>query len=381
MTTTLESALRDHSLRVLLDNQAQNGAFIACPNMPDYQYSWFRDGAYIAYALTLDGELISQPDDGSMGAQWESLYGFHQWCADRINERDERIERAISAVEQGHMPDMGDVLNARYRVNGVEGPDDWPEFQLDGIGAWLWSLGEFIDHVGFDPLPVSWEDAVERAARYLAALWRVPCYDCWEERAQDVHISTLAAIFAGLGAAEKLLPNMDFGATRAEIRTFVLDKGLTPGGELAKSVGIDMVDANLLMVAVPYRLLEPDDPIMVRTVVRIERELHAPTGGVHRHLEDVYYGGGAWVLLALHLAWYYAELGDAERAKSILRWAETTADADGNLPEQVITSMLAPEHYDPWVTQRGAIAAPLLWTHAEYLIVCHKLGVSYSARK
>src|SRR5664279_3757338 len=217
--------------------------------MLDYQYSWFRDGAYIAYALTLDGEGISAVDKGSISAQWESVFRFHNWCAERINERAERIQRAIDSVARGELPHSGDVLNARYRVDGQEGPDEWPEFQLDGIGTWLWSLQAYIDHIGFTPLPVAWEMAVELSARYLVALWHTPCYDCWEERGTQVHISTLAAIFAGLAAAEKLIPGTDFSETKAEIRTFVLEHGLTPGGELAKSVGVNMVDANLLTVA------------------------------------------------------------------------------------------------------------------------------------
>ncbi len=368
--------LREHSLRVILQNQHANGAYLACPNMPDYQFSWFRDGAYIAYALTLDGNTVSEPFAGSMGAQWESAFRFHTWCAERINERAERIERAIKSVRQGRAPDMADVLNARYRVEGQEGPDEWPEFQLDGIGTWLWSLKEYIDYTGFTPLPVAWEDAIERAARYLAALWRTPCYDCWEERGTEIHISTLAAIYAGLNAAEQLLPALKdrFSPICASIRAFVLEDGLTPGDELAKSVGLDMVDANLLTAAVPHGLFAPNSPLVARTVARIERDLHARTGGVHRHVEDVYYGGGAWVLLALHLGWYYAEAGDRERAQAEFDWALTQTDAEGNLPEQVISSMLAPAHYDPWVAQRGEIASPLLWSHAEYLILSHKLA-------
>ena len=159
------------------------------------------------------------------------------------------------------------------------------------------------------PCPLDWEQAVITTSRYLAALWRTPCYDCWEERGSDLHISTMGAIYAGLMAAQKLVPAWIRVTTAQAIRDFVLAHGLTPGGELAKSVGLDMVDANLIGVAVPHGLLSPTDPIMQRTVARIERELHAPDSGVHRHLDDVYYGGGVWVLLALWLAWYYLETG------------------------------------------------------------------------
>lgn len=372
--SALGQGLLGHSRAVILHNQQPSGAYLACPTMPDYRFSWFRDGAFIAYALTLDGDAGQIGYAGSMAAQWESAQAFHDWCASTINRRADAIERTITRAYNNDPLEPADLLNTRYKPDGTAGPDDWPEFQLDGLGTWLWSLAELVPRMRLEPLPVPWENAVRLVARYLAALWQVPCYDCWEERGDDLHVSTLAAIYAGLQAAEGLVPVLDFRAERAALRAFVLEQGLTPTGELAKSIGIDMVDANLLGVAVPHGLLAPDDPIMVRTVARIERELHPPGSGIHRHLDDVYYGGGAWVLLALWLAWYYVAAGEPEKARALLRWSAEQADADGNLPEQVVPPMLAPHHYAPWVAQRGPIANPLLWTHAMYLIVHHLLA-------
>jgi GH15 family glucan-1,4-alpha-glucosidase len=361
--------LTERSLEVILAHQDAGGGFLACPVMPDYQFSWFRDGAYIAYALTVDGIEQSAHHGWSMAAQWEAAYRFHSWCADRINEREDRLVRAVETVARGETPAPQDLLNARYRVDGVEGPDDWPEFQLDGPGTWLWSLAEYIKTTGFTPLPREWERAVEMTARYLAALWRLPCYDCWEERGSDVHTSTLGAIYAGLKAARQLVPHLNYDAVCEEIRAYVLEHCVTPTGELAKSAGIDMVDANLLTVALPHGMFALDDPLMLRTLQRIETDLCASTGGVHRHRDDVYYGGGAWVLLDLWRAWYYAELGQQEKAQAILTWVESTADIEGHLAEQVNSAMLAPDHYAPWVEERGEIANPLLWTHAMYMLV------------
>jgi GH15 family glucan-1,4-alpha-glucosidase len=369
VSPTHSQHLHERSVSILLDNQQPGGAYLACPNMPDYQFSWFRDGAYIAYALVLNGRIASLRHEGSMAAQWESAARFHTWCADMINSRAERLERCIERAASGLPLVVTDTLNARYRPDGGEGPDGWPEFQLDGPGTWLWSLAEFVTWTRVSPLPLAWEQAVITVARYLAALWQTPCYDCWEERGDTLHVSTLGAIYAGLNSAQQLVPGLDLGDTSQQIRDFVLRHGLTPGGELAKSVGLDMVDANLLSVAVPHGLLRPDDPIMQRTVARIERELHAPGSGVHRHLQDVYYGGGVWVLLALWLAWYYLEKGDAHHADKLITWSESQADADCQLPEQVNAVMLAPRFYGEWVRRRGPIAHPLLWTHAKYLIV------------
>jgi len=370
---TYAETLAAHSRRVILEHQQPSGAYLAGPLMPDYQFSWFRDGAFIAYTLMLDGEAAPIGFGGSMAAQWESAQSFHDWCAHVILRRAEGLERCIAQAACGEPFDPRDTLNARYDASGEAGPDDWPEFQLDGPGAWLWSLQEFVVRFRLYPLPREWAHAVELAARYLAALWQQPCYDCWEEHPAHVHISTLAAIYGGLRAAEKLVPALDFSATTEAIQAFVRTHGLTPGGELAKWMGADAVDANLIAAAVPFGLLAPDDPIMERTIARIERDLHAPDSGVHRYLGDVYYGGGAWVLLALWLAWYYAERGLTDRGKVLLAWAERQADEAGNLPEQVAPPMLAPDHYAPWVAQRGPIARPLLWSHAKYLLARHAL--------
>jgi GH15 family glucan-1,4-alpha-glucosidase len=369
VTALHDHPLHRHSLAVLLANQQPGGGYLACPNMPDYRYSWFRDGAFVAYALTVDGFRANATHTGLMDAQWNSAGKFHNWCVEIINHRTKSIERTIERAKAGLPLVMADTINARYRADGTAGPDDWPEFQLDGPGSWLWSLAEYVERVRLRPLPTEWEHAVITTARYLSALWRTPCYDCWEERGEDIHISTLGAIYAGLAAAQRLVPRLETNAVAHDIRAFVLANGLTPSGELAKSVGLDMVDANLIGVTVPHGLLSPTDPIMQRTIARIERDLHAPGSGIYRHVDDVYYGGGPWVLLALWLAWYYLEVGDTARAADLIAWSDQQADADLNLPEQVNTSLLAPSHYSEWVKIRGPVANPLLWTHANYLIV------------
>jgi GH15 family glucan-1,4-alpha-glucosidase len=371
--------LYEYSRKVLLDNQQPGGGYLACPVMPDYQFSWFRDGAFIAYALTIDGAHDGIAYKQWMAAQWDSVSAFHDWCATRVNDRREALERTIARAARGEALVLADTLNARYKADGSEGPGDWPEFQLDGAGLWLWSLEYFVKAQGITPLPENWSDAIRLTARYLASLWDHPCNDCWEEQHDKVHTSTLASIYAGLSAARRMLPELrddPLVATAPDaIRAYILQNGLTPQGELAKIAqpggGFDAVDANLLTAALPGGLFAPTDPIMVKTVARIERELRpANSGGVYRYLKDVYYGGGPWVLLGLWLAWYYTQTGDMERARELVGWAEHQADADGNLPEQVNHPLLSSQgDYERWVQMRGEIACPLLWTHAMYMTV------------
>jgi len=75
------------------------------------------------------------------------------------------------------------------------------------------------------------------------------------------------------------------------------------------------------------------------------------------------------VLLTAWLGWYYAELGEHERAREFLTWVEAQADEAGHLPEQVPHTLNAPLVYQHWLDRWGPIARPLLWSHAAYLIL------------
>jgi GH15 family glucan-1,4-alpha-glucosidase len=346
-----------HSIQVILTNQAPTGAYIASPSFHPYRYSWFRDGAFIAHAMDLMGER-------------ESARRFHDWAASTVLRQADKAQHAIERARRGKS--LGDdYLHTRYTLEGEEGDDDWPNFQLDGFGTWLWALAQHLRLRG-GRLPSHWRQAVRLIGSYLAALWRFPCFDLWEEHPDKIHPYTLAAIYAGLQAATTLTGGEAWPATCDEIRRFVLEHSVRHG-HLVKYVGSEAVDASLLGVATPYRLLAPDDPIMRATVARIEADLRHQSGGVHRYAEDTYYGGGEWVLLTAWLGWHYAEIGEYERARKLLSWVEAQADDEGNLPEQVPHSLNDPAQYQTWKDKWGDIAKPLLWSHAKYLILCEEL--------
>lgn len=85
------------------------------------------------------------------------------------DQRAEALERTIARAANGEALVLGDTLNARYQVEGEPGPDDWPEFQLDGPAIWLWSLAKYVNVCRARPLPLYWENAVDLTARYI---WR-----------------------------------------------------------------------------------------------------------------------------------------------------------------------------------------------------------------
>lgn len=344
------SGLFQRSIEIILENQSASGAYLASPNFPTYRYCWFRDGAFIAYAM----DLVSQHGSAAR---------FHDWAAANVNRRADVVQRAVAGARLDEALDAGDILHTRYSVNGEEADEDWPNFQLDGFGTWLWALAEHL-RLSETSIRPEWLRAAGLVANYIAALWRRPCFDCWEEFPDRVHPYTLAAIHAGLNA-HTLLCDADHRHTLADIHAF-LHRHAVADGHFVKYIGTPEVDASLLGLAVPYRVVSPDDPLMRSTVSKIEDTLR--NGGVHRYAKDTYYGGGEWVLLTAWLGWYYAQAKEGDKAEAALRWVEAQADPHGYLAEQVPASLNDPAYYEPWRQRWGEIARPLLWSHAIYII-------------
>lgn len=355
--------LLERSLAVIREHQAASGAYLAAPTFPPYRYSWLRDGAFIADAMSRVGDT-------------PSAERFHGWCARIIRDRVATIEVLVERARAGEAIALGDHLHARYTVDGREADEPWWTFQLDGYGTWLWALQAHAERHGLDL--GGYRDAVVAVVDYLTTFWDEPCYDWWEEHAEQRHVSTIAAVVAGLDAADRtgLLDDRRSAAARgaaAAARSLVEDEGVRDG-HLAKWLGTDAVDASLAACIVPFALYPPGSPIAVETVAQIDRQL-APAG-VYRYLDDVYYGGGQWVLLAGFLGWAHLRSGDPERARTLLAWMVDQADGDGHLPEQVADDLLHPEHERRWIERWGPSASPLLWSHAMLLTLAHELGMT-----
>ena len=351
------------SLQVITELQLPNGAYPASPDFSAYRgYCWFRDGAFIADGMSAAG----LPESASL---------FFDWCAATVAGHADRMGEAIDAARLGEpLPDE-EMLPARFTFDGELGADPWTDFQLDGYGTWLWALVAHVERHELDPAP--WRDAANLTAQYLVASWDRPCYDWWEEHAEQVHVSTLGCIGAGLEAvlrAGLLTPSLadDAHATAVAIRELVASRG-TVDGHLVKWLGRDDVDGSLSALGAPLGWLDPADPLAVGTVTAVEAAL-ADEGGVHRFADDVFYGGGRWPLLTCFLGLAKLATGDRAGALRALEWAGSTASPDGLLPEQVSDRLIAPDALPGWVDRWGPVAAPLLWSHGEYLRLWVALG-------
>lgn len=353
------AALVDHSLGVILEHQASTGAFLASPHFPEYHYAWLRDGAFCAHAAQLYGEV-------------DAARRFHDWVSNTVLRHWGKLRACITAAHGGERLSASSCFHSRFTIEGEEVPGEWGHHQLDGLGTWLWTLERFTERHPDAEVPFQWRTAADLAADYLAAMWRFPCSDWWEEGEDATHTSTLAAVSAGLAAHARLF-GWRASSRSAKVVRATLRRRLVSASTFVKSSADPSVDASLLSLYVPYEIVRWDDEIYQATVARIVDELATPTG-VHRYADDSFYGGGEWILLTAWLGWVYARAGEVERAAAIQTWIEAQADDRGDLPEQVPHALLTPDALPIWTERWGAVASPLLWSHAMYLILVDELS-------
>jgi GH15 family glucan-1,4-alpha-glucosidase len=361
MTPTLHGALcalARRGVEIISEHQDAGGAYLASPAFPVYRYSWLRDGAFIAEAMSRAGEI-------------DSADAFFGWCAKIVTARTDQIDALVERSSRGEQVPHGDQLPARFTLDGAEVGEEWWDFQLDGYGTWMWALHTHARRHGTST--AIYRPAVDLCARYLSAFWAEPCYDWWEEHADGVHPSTLAAVAAGLRAASAMgvaHPTVDIAAAIGDL----VERAGVVNGHLVKTIGAGTaVDASLLACAVPFGVVEPGGEVAEATYRAVVEQL-APDG-VHRYRADTYFGGGRWVLLAGLIGWYEAVTDRRDEAIRRLIWMSQQADAAGHLPEQDTDHAFDESFIPIWERRWGPVARPLLWSQAMYIILADELGL------
>ena len=363
-------ALAGSSIELIERLQDASGAYPASPTFSAYRgYSWFRDGAFIADAMSSAGRVASAT-------------AFFDWCSSIVLARGKRIADIVSRAAAGNPAPDHEMLPTRFTLGGADGDDEWWDFQLDGYGLWLWAV---VEHARRHDLDLDrWAPALVLTVDYLLSSWSRPCFDWWEESAEEVHVSTLGCIAAGLrsmAGSDVIDPTRlaECTAVVDEIIAAVRERG-TSDGHLAKWLGSTDVDASLLAVISPLAVIPVSDPLGRNTVATVARVL-AEDGGVHRYRRDTFFGGGQWPLLTCFLGLADAAGGSKDLAMDRLRWAASTADDDDQLPEQVGWHLLDPSRVDEWTAKWGPVARPLLWSHAMYVRLAVELDVAAGGRK
>ncbi len=358
-------ALVSSSIALIEAHQHPTGAYPACPDYPVYQFSWLRDGAFIADAMSRAG----RPD---------SAEAFFAWCARVIGTRSARIADLVSRADE--VLDA-ELLPTRYTLDGEDSHDPWWNFQLDGYGTWLWALAAHADRHG--AAVDGYAEAVRSTVDYLVAFGERPCFDWWEEHTEYQHTSTLGAVAAGLRAAVNLTATdgeplldpvrLERAATRAEAIDVLTRTAGVHDGHLIKWLGGTSVDGSLLACITVFDTAVPGSPLAERTYDEVCRQLNP--GGVYRYLGDTFYGGGEWINLTAWLGWYEALTGRQDAALSRLEWIAAQATPEGYLPEQVSGNAQDPSYIQQWTKRWGTVATPLLWSHAMFLTLATSLDM------
>jgi GH15 family glucan-1,4-alpha-glucosidase len=352
------------SVTAILKHQSAYGSFVASPDSAQYQFCWLRDSSFIALALDVAGEQAAAAR-------------YHRWVADALAPL--RAVMADAAALADRPGASRRLPPARFALDGSVVRDDWPNFPIDGYGAWIWSLREHLRLGGDRGLLDEIRAVVDATWRYLDAMALHPCFDVWEEHGDRVHTSTLACVRAGLSAAADLLDEPRAASRAAEVESFLLVLA-ERYGRFPKSATDGEVDASTLWLCVPFGIVGPAQPAMAATVDAIKAELDLD-GGIRRYPGDTFFGGGAWPVLTASLGLYRLAAGDARAAEQCLAWIETRFDAEGRLGEQFGGEHVNPAMYREWVRRWGHPARDLLWSHAMYVLLALAAGLSPDPRR
>lgn len=305
------------SAAVITWYQQPSGAYPASPYFAPYQYTWFRDGAFTADAMSRAGDI-------------SSAERFFEWCSRVVLERRDGLYN-------------GQLLNARYTYDGSEpSEENWAATQLDGYGVLLWAIKQ---HERRHERSIEkYKPLTDTLQWYLETHWQEPCYDWWEERL-GAHPATLACVYAGLAA---------FGNPLApEVRSHI-------------NVDNQRVDASML-ACVLFDAISKER--VTELLSCVEATLVSEVGGVYRYKDDTYYGGGEWPVLTALLGVCYVKTGRQDDARLKLEWCARAMQGNGWLPEQVASQMLSPDTHRYWVERWGQPASPLLWSQAMMVIL------------
>ena len=354
-----QEELIKRSVKAILRNQSPNGAIVASPDFSQYHFCWLRDGSFSAYALDVAGEH-------------EASARYHEWVRAAVHRISAVIDEAIARHYAGHDVGALEMPPARFTLEGSVIVDGWPNFQIDGYGTWLWSLGRHLRSAPSAEFTKDLRDAVARVGRYLEAFALTPCYDVWEESGSAVHTSTLASVYGGLVSAAGLLDDTRYLETAAAVKATVAKSG-SRLGYFNKSSENDDVDASTLWLDNPFHVVDSSDSNLTRSVSMISDRLTLD-GGLRRYPTDTYFGSGAWPVLTASLGWHYASAGNAGEARRCLDWVAERFDADGHLGEQFGGDRRDLRHYSEWLDRWGPPAADLTWSHAMYVILADAIA-------
>jgi GH15 family glucan-1,4-alpha-glucosidase len=216
-----------------------------------------------------------------------------------------------------------------------------------------------------------------------------PTFDMWEEKI-GVFTSTSSLVCSALSCASKFA-QVFFDNKRQDLledASRQMKRGILThlydhkSGRLAKAVYSDgqmdtTVDSSLLLPII-YGTLEPDNKIVSTTAQEVINSLWLKDGigGLARYENDEFHRasqmviGNPWPVCTLWLSRYYSRISNSlkelNRSLDILSWIAKTV-----LPSGLLAEQLHPFNAEP------ISVAPLVWSHAEFILATNDYLESY----
>ncbi|SFL64849.1 Glucoamylase (glucan-1,4-alpha-glucosidase), GH15 family [Paenibacillus sp. 1_12] len=369
-----------HSLLIVRTQTDVNGAIIAAndsdimhSNRDHYSYMWPRDGALIAYAM-------------SMAGYQGMITPFFHFCANVLSP-------------EGY-------LHHKYNPDGTVGSSWHPyihagneqlPIQEDETALVLFALWKDFEKHGVLELPQSlYRTLIRRAARFMSSYidqdlnLPKPSYDLWEER-YGIFTFTTSAVYGGLIAAANFCSlfgdeerSSRYRHTAERIKSGMLkhlwdeeEQRFVRGMHLENDQWVkDLTYESSVYGIFEFGVLPADDERVVKTMLSNKEKLTIKTdiGGVARYYHDYYFQrssdiekvpGNPWIICTLWIAEWEIEcaktLAELEAPRRTLEWVVKHAIESGILPEQL----------DPFDGSPVSVA-PLTWSHATYVLTVVK---------
>ncbi|MEB3101056.1 glycoside hydrolase family 15 protein [Ferviditalea candida] len=369
-------------VRTQTDNRgailAANDTDILNYNRDHYSYMWPRDGALIAYAMSMAGYSAT-------------IAPFFRFCSDVLSP--------------------GGYLQHKYNPDGTVGSSWHPYFsggkeqlpiQEDETGLVLFSMWQYCLLSGNIEMAQSlYSSLIRKAAKFLKNYMEPELdlpkasYDLWEERC-GIYTFTASAVYGGLSAASNFCSlfgdeerSERYRHAAERIKNGILkhlwdeQKGRFIRGlfqEDGKWVK-DFTPESSVYGIFEFGVLPADDERVIRTMHSIKEQLsvQTPVGGIARYKRDYYFQrsadteripGNPWIICTLWYAEWEIEvaqtLADLASPKSTLEWVVRHTLESGVLPEQL----------DPFDGSPLSVA-PLTWSHATFVLAVAKYISKY----
>jgi GH15 family glucan-1,4-alpha-glucosidase len=282
----------------------------------DYRYTWMRDTTFTLQALhwlNLDWEAdefmefvadIEPTEDGSL----QIMYGI-----------DGRRDLTESTLD--HLSGYAGARPVRIG-NGA-----FDQRQNDVFGAVLDSILLHTRHS--ERLPRRLWPIVQSQAECASKVWREPDQGIWEARGAPQHyVSSKLMGWVALDRAAQLAeirgdPDQaaKWQATADEIRSDILEHGVSERGVLCQHYETDSLDASVLLAAI-FGFLPSDDERLHATVNAIAEEL-TENGFVLRYRTDETDDGlsgkeGTFLICSFWLVSALAIVGELQRARDLM---------------------------------------------------------------